>query len=245
MIKVPQIKNNVNEIIKIKNSGANTAEIYFYGDIVSDSWGAWTDEDQYPDNIKNLLKEHEGKNLDIFINSGGGSVFAGIAIYNILKRHSGYKTVHVDGIAASVASVIALAGDRVIIPKNAFFMIHKPWSRAIGNANDLRKEADVLDTVETSILNIYEEHLCEGVSRETIAEMVNEETWLTGEQAAEYFNVEVGEEQQIAACADLSRFKNAPKNITVKAAHSHDDKQNAAKAAKIKSLCISALTKGV
>ena len=73
-MKVPQIKNNVNEIIKIKNSGTNTAEIYFYGDIVSDSWGAWTDEDQYPDNIKNLLKEHEGKNLDIFINSGGGSV---------------------------------------------------------------------------------------------------------------------------------------------------------------------------
>lgn len=244
-MKVPQIKNNVNEIIKIKNSGTNTAEIYFYGDIVSDSWGAWTDEDQYPDNIKNLLKEHEGKNLDIFINSGGGSVFAGIAIYNILKRHSGYKTVHVDGIAASIASVIALTGDRIIIPKNAFFMIHKPWGRTIGNANDLRKDADVLDTVEEAMLNVYAEHLREGVSRETIAEMVNEETWLTGEQAAEYFDIEVGEEKQIAACADLSQFKNAPKSIGIKAAHSHDDKQNAAKAAKIKSLYISALTKGV
>ncbi len=113
---MPQIKNNINEIIKIKNFGANTAEIYFYGDIVSDSWGAWTDEDQYPDNIKNLLKEHEGKNLDIFINSGGGSVFAGIAIYNILKRHNGYKTVHVDGIAASVTLTTCEKKPMCLIP---------------------------------------------------------------------------------------------------------------------------------
>ena len=242
---MPQIKNNINDIIKIKNAGVNSAELYFYGDIVSDSWSAWTDEDQYPDNIKNLLKEHEGKNLDIYINSGGGSVFAGIAIYNILKRHSGYKTVHVDGIAASIASVIALAGDRVIIPKNAFLMIHKPWSHCTGNANDYRKEAEVLDTVEQSILNIYEEHLLEGVSRDTIAEMINEETWLTGEQAAAYFDIEVSDEIQIAACTDLSGFKNAPHNIKVKAVHSRDHKKNAVTAAKIKKLCISASTKGV
>lgn len=242
---MPEIKNNVNDIFKIKDSGANSAEIYFYGDIVSDAWDAWTDEDQYPDNIRNLLTEHEGKNLDIYINSGGGSVFAGIAIYNIIKRHKGYKTVHVDGLAASIASVIALAGDRVIVPKNAFLMIHKPWSLCIGNANDLRKEAETLDSIEQAILNIYQEHLRDNVDIMTIAKMVDAETWLTGEQAAEYFDIEVGEEKQIAACADLSRFKNAPKNIKVKAAHSHDDKRNAATAAKIKSLCISALAKGV
>lgn len=241
---MPQIKNNVNEVIQIKSYTSTSAEIYFYGEIVSDSWEAWTDEDQYPDNIKNLLKEHEGKNLDIYINSGGGSVFAGIAIYNILKRHSGYKTVHVDGIAASIASVIALAGDRVIIPKNAFMMIHKPWSWCIGNANDFRREAEVMDTLEQSIIGIYEEHLCEGVDIETIADMVDAETWLTGEQAAEYFNIEVGEEKQIAACADLSRFKNAPKNLQIKAEHSINHKKAAATAAKIKSLCISGMTKG-
>ncbi|WP_330594436.1 Clp protease ClpP, partial [Clostridioides difficile] len=65
--------------------------------------------------------------MNIYINSGGGSVFAGMAIYNMLKRHEGFKTVYVDGIAASIASVIALAGDRVVIPQNAYFMIHKPW----------------------------------------------------------------------------------------------------------------------
>lgn len=241
---MPQIKNNVSEVFQIKSYTGNSAEIYFYGDIVSDSWEAWTDEDQYPDNIKNLLKEHEGKNLDIYINSGGGSVFAGIAIYNILKRHSGYKTVHVDGIAASVASVIALAGDRIIIPKNAFMMIHKPWSWCIGNANDFRREAEVMDTLEQSIIGVYEEHLCEGVDIETIADMVDAETWLTGEQAAEYFNIEVGEEKKIAACADLSRFKNAPMGLQIKAEHSINHKKAAATAAKIKSLCISGMTKG-
>lgn len=241
---MPQIKNNVSEVFQIKSYTGNSAEIYFYGDIVSDSWEAWTDEDQYPDNIKNLLKEHEGKDLDIYINSGGGSVFAGIAIYNILKRHSGYKTVHVDGIAASIASVIALAGDRIIIPKNAFMMIHKPWSWCIGNANDFRREAEVMDTLEQSIIGIYEEHLCEGVDIETIVDMVDAETWLTGEQAAEYFNIEVGEEKQIAACADITRFKNAPKELQIKAEHCINHKEAAATAAKIKSLCISGMTKG-
>ena len=156
---------NINEVFQIKNQSENSADVYFYGDIVADSWDAWCDEDQYPENVKNLLSGCQDKNLNIYINSGGGSVFAGIAIYNILKRHSGNKTVHVDGLAASIASVIALAGDRVIIPRNAFLMIHKPWSHCTGNANDYRKEAEVLDTVEQSILNIYEEHLLEGVSR--------------------------------------------------------------------------------
>lgn len=242
---MPNIKNNVNEVITVKNSGYNTAEVYFYGDIVSDSWGAWTDEDQYPDNIKNLLKDCQGKDLDIYINSGGGDVFAGFAIYHILKRHNGTKTVHVDGIAASIASVIAFAGDRVIIPKNAFLMIHKPWEKFTGNANDFQKEIEILNTLERSIINIYEEHLKDGVSLDTIIQMVNDETWLTGEQAAEYFNIEICEEKQIAACADMSRFKNAPKNIKVKAESGRDDKKNAEKAEKIKLLCISGLTKGV
>lgn len=242
---MPRSKNNINDVFKIKNSSATESDIYFYGDIVSDSWEAWTDEDQYPDNVKNLLNDCNGKDLNIYINSGGGNVFAGVAVYNILKRYSGKKTVYVDGLAASVASVIALAGDRVVIPKNAFFMIHKPWSVCVGNANDMQKEIEVLNTVENSILSIYEKHIKGGISIDTIADMVNAETWLTGEQAAQYFNVEIAEEKQIAACADLSRFRNTPKNLKVRAAHSRDDKHNAATAAKIKALCISGLTKGV
>ena len=187
------------KLFTFKNETATSADLYFYGDIVSDWWGAWQDEDQYPDAVKNFLAEHQGKDLNIHINSGGGSVFAGIAIYNMLKRHSGKKTVFVDALAGSIASVIAFAGDRVVIPSNSFLMIHKPWASCVGNSDDLRKMADDLEAVETGILNIYEEHLKEGVSIDTIKEMLAAETWLNGQQAAEYFNVEIGEEKAIAA----------------------------------------------
>ena len=187
------------KLFTFKNETDTSADLYFYGDIVSDWWGAWQDEDQYPDAVKNFLAEHKGKNLNIYINSGGGSVFAGIAIYNMLKRHNGKKTVFVDALAGSIASVIAFAGDRLVIPSNSFLMIHKPWASCVGNSDDLRKMADDLEAVETGILNIYEEHLKEGVSIDTIKEMLAEETWLNGQQAAEYFNVEIGEEKAIAA----------------------------------------------
>ncbi len=187
------------KLFTFKNETATSADLYFYGDIVSDWWGAWQDEDQYPDAVKNFLAEHQGKNLNIYINSGGGSVFAGIAIYNMLKRHNGKKTVFVDALAGSIASVIAFAGDRLVIPSNSFLMIHKPWASCVGNSDDLRKMADDLEAVETGILNIYEEHLKEGVSIDTIKEMLAAETWLNGQQAAEYFNVEIGEEKAIAA----------------------------------------------
>ncbi|CEQ08627.1 putative Clp protease [[Clostridium] sordellii] len=136
--------------IEIKNQTEEKAELYFYGDIVSDSWSSWwADEDKCPQDVSDFLKELENsQNVDIYINSGGGSVFGGIAIYSMLKRHKGKKTVHVDGLAASIASVIALAGDEVIVPKYASFMIHNPlcmlWNSY--NASDLRKIASTLDS---------------------------------------------------------------------------------------------------
>ena len=112
MKKVP--KDSLKQFLSVKNETLTSADLFFYGDIVSDWLGAWNDTDQYPEAIREFLKGCEGKDLNIYINSAGGSVFAGIAIYNMLSRHKGFKTVHVDGMAASIASVIALAGDRVI-----------------------------------------------------------------------------------------------------------------------------------
>ncbi|KON71241.1 peptidase [Peribacillus butanolivorans] len=205
--------------MEIKNKTEESADLYFYGDIVSSEWGAWEQTDQYPDNIKNFLDEVKDKpNLNIYINSGGGSVFAGIAIYNMLKRHKAYKTVHVDGLAASIASVIAMAADKLIIPSNAFLMIHSPWVGAQGNAKDLRKMADDLDVMEEGILKIYQDNLKEGVDIETIKEMVHAETWMNGSVASEYFNVEVAEENKMAASASkyLDGYKNTPKNLMEK-----------------------------
>ena len=191
--------------------------MYFYGEIVSDWWGAWDDLDQYPEAIRDFLTEHEGKDLNIYVNSGGGSVFAGLAIYNMLLRHKGKKTVYVDGIAASIASVIALAGDEIIIPSNAFMMIHKPTLSCSGNADDLRKTAEDLDAVETGIINIYKAHLAEGANIETVKELVAAETWLNGEEAAKYFNITVSEAKTYAAqlAGDvMNQYRNTPKEIS-------------------------------
>lgn len=243
------METNIKDVLKIKNSTANSVDLYFYGDIVADSWGAWLEEDQYPEAVSKLLEGQDGKSLNIHINSCGGCVFAGMAIYNILKRHKGYKTVYVDGIAASIASVIAFAGDRIIIPSNAFLMIHKPWTCFEGNSEELRKTADMLDTLEEGILNVYAENLKESVNTDTIKNLVNAETWLTGAQASEYFNVEVSAEQNIIAYTTAKHFKNAPKNLINTAQYEREDKSKTAErikstAAKIKLLCISGLTEG-
>lgn len=187
---------------EVKNETEKTADLYFYGDIVSDWWGAWQDEDQYPNQVKDFLTAQAGKDLNIYINSGGGSVFAGIAIYNMLQRHATKNKVqvYVDGLAGSIASVIAFAGSEPPkIPSNAFMMIHNPWSYGEGNAAELRKMADDLDEIAVGMLNIYVNHLRDDVDIETVKELMDAETWLNGEEAAKYFNVEVTDAKEYAA----------------------------------------------
>lgn len=229
MSKVLNLKNkdaktgelkNVGKI-EIKNQTEEKAELYFYGDIVSDSWSSWwTDEDKCPQDVSDFLKSLENsQDIEIYINSGGGSVFAGIAIYSMLKRHKGKKTVHVDGLAASIASVIALAGDEVIVPKYANFMIHNPlcmlWNSY--NAIDLRKIASTLDSCKESILNIYMENVKEGVTKEELSALMDEEKWFTGESAAEIFNIKIEDEFELVACSSefLDKYKNTPENLFV------------------------------
>lgn len=210
------MKNNLKNMLEIKNFTDTTCDLYFYGDIV-DSWlGAWDDADQYPQAIKEFLDQAKDKDINIYINSGGGSVFSGMAIYNMLKRHKGYKTVYIDGLAGSIASVIALAGDKVIIPSNAYFMIHKPWCSSAGNSNELREMANTLDKIEEGIINVYSENLAEGVDIEDIKAMVNDETWLTGIEASKYFNVEVANSVQAVACASdyFDKYNKVPSDIS-------------------------------
>ena len=138
-----------------------------------------------------------------------------MAIYNMIKRHQGHKTVYVDGLAGSIASVIALAGDKVVIPSNAYMMIHKPWVSTYGNSTELRAQADVLDTIEEGIMNVYKENLKDGVDIELVREMVNNETWLTGEEALNYFNIEVSEGIDAVACVSecYEGYSKVPKTI--------------------------------
>ena len=168
------------------------AELRFYGDIVSNTWQSYYyEEDKCPQDVLEFLDELKNyESLDIYINSGGGSVHGGLAIYHLLKRYPGEKTVWVDGLAASIASVIAMAGDRLIVPATAQLMIHKPWSSVwVGTSEDYRREAQALDSCQEVITNVYMEHVLDGVSRETITDMINRETWMSGRKAAEFFKM--------------------------------------------------------
>lgn len=247
--------------LEIKNMTDVSADLYFYGDIVSDWWGAWQNEDQYPDAIKNFLSQAEGKDLNVYVNSGGGSVFAGMAIYNMIKRH-GEKNkvkVYVDGLAGSIASVIAFAGtEPPEIPSNAFLMIHKPWGAISGNADEMRKMADDLDKIQTGIMNVYEDHLAEGVTIDQVETLVNAETWLDGKEAAKYFNIaQTDAADYVAAVGDYldyagklpEKFKSHQKQPeqTPKGPTPEEQAKAAADAEKrnqIKRLCIEGMTKG-
>ena len=122
-----------------------------------------------------------------------------------------------DGVAASIASVIALAGDRVVVPSNAFLMIHKPWTYAAGNAIDFQKTED-LDNIESGIMNVYKENLKEGVEIEEIQQLVDAETWLSGEEAEKYFKIEVVEAKEVATCSSdyFDKYQKTPSKVVAK-----------------------------
>ena len=208
-MKVINFKNKANKTVgklEIKNINGNSS-IRFDGDIVDSDWDKWNDTDSCPSDVLEALNGLTG-DLDIYINSGGGSVFSGMSIYNILSRYKGHKTVYVDGLAGSIASVIAMAGDKIVMPKNSFLMIHKPLCMVGGNANDFRKMADTLDTIEQGIINVYATKLKDGANIDDIKSMVNDETWLTGEQASQYFNIEVSEANNAIAFIRKNDFQN-------------------------------------
>ena len=208
-MKTINFKNKANKTVgklEIKNINGNSS-IRFDGDIVDSDWDKWNDTDSCPADVLEALNGLSG-DLDIYINSGGGSVFSGMSIYNILSRYQGSKTVYVDGLAGSIASVIAMAGDKIVMPKNSFLMIHKPLCMVGGNANDFRKMADTLDTIEQGILNVYATKLKDSANIDDIKSMVNNETWLTGEQAAQYFNIEVTEANNAIAFIQKNDFQN-------------------------------------
>lgn len=219
-MKVIDKQDNLKNLLELKNVTEESADLYFYGDIVSSWWGAWDDTDQYPESVKNFLAGAKGKNLNIHINSGGGSVFAGITIFNMIKNHEGTKTVYIDGIAASIASVIALAGDKVIMRTGSSLMVHKPSYGIYGyyNSNDFKKLASDLDVIQECIMQVYKEKLKEDVDLSTIEKLVNEETYLTSEEAEKYFNVEIEIGLEAVACNSeyLERFANIPVSLREK-----------------------------
>lgn len=158
---------------------SNNQELILDGPIASDTW--WGDE-VTPDLFREELKQHAG-DLTVVINSPGGDVFAGLAIYNALVNHNGNVTVRVDGLAASIASVIAMAGDKIIMSPGSMIMIHRPSVYAAGTVDDMEKAKDVLVKIEEGITPIYAKRT--GLSDEKIAELLEAETWMLADKAVE------------------------------------------------------------
>ena len=200
------------------NAKNDRAELYFYGDIVSSTWESYYfEEDKCPQDIADFLADLDSfQEIDVYINSGGGSVDGGMAIYSILKRHPGKKVAHVDGLAASIASVIMFACDKVIVPSNSQIMIHKPWTCTMGNADDMRKCAETLDSCQAAITAAYMQHVQEGITEEQITEMINAEKWMTGTEASKYFDIVVEEGIKVAASCKseyFDRYRHTPEAL--------------------------------
>jgi ATP-dependent Clp protease protease subunit len=151
----------------------------------------------------------EGTPLDLRLNSPGGSVFDAVAIHNALKRHEGTVTVWIDGIAASAASYIAMAGDEIVMPENAFLMIHDPSGLVMGTAEDMRAMAEALDKVKGSLVSGYAAK--SGRTPEEVSALMGAETWFDASDAvAQGFADRLIEPVRIAARFDIGRFRNAP-----------------------------------
>ena len=169
----------------------STLDLYIYGDVEPDGYDFWTDEVIRSETSANTFRAEldarpDVSQINIYINSYGGSVFEGTAIYNQLKRHPAHKTVYIDGFACSVASVIAMAGDEIVMPRNALMMVHNMWMYAQGNAAELRKAADDLDKINEAGRAAYLEKAGDKLTPEMIAELEDGETWLTAEECISY-----------------------------------------------------------
>lgn len=166
-------------------------ELYLYGDIREDYFDFWTWEKVESTTsaayVKKAIDEAGSvAEINVYINSCGGSVMEGVAIYNILKRSSAFVTVYIDAFAYSVASVIAMAGDKVVMPSNTTMFIHNAWIIASGNSTELRKTADDLDVINESTKASYLAKAGDKLSKDVLSELMDKETFLNATDAYKY-----------------------------------------------------------
>jgi ATP-dependent Clp endopeptidase proteolytic subunit ClpP len=190
-------------------AAAGAAEIWIYEEI--GFWG--TNANDFAAELKALTGIND---INLHINSPGGSVWDGTAIYNLLKNHPAQVTAYIDGIALSMASVIAMAADLIIMPENAMMMIHNPLMMAQGDAAQLRKNADLLDKTKSALISAYVNRT--GLPEQQISDMMDAETWMTGTEAVALgFADETGPAIAVAAHAvgfDLSKFEHTPEILS-------------------------------
>jgi len=170
---------------------AEALSIKIYDEIGDDGWGGGITTET----INEQLQNANDKPLNIYINSYGGEVFEGFAIYNTLKNYKGYKTVYVDGIAASIASVIAMCGNKVVMNKASMLMVHNASGLAYGNADEMKKVVNALEQINEVIRGVYMAKT--GMDEDTIKNLMDNETYLKPQEALDYgFIDEILEEEK-------------------------------------------------
>lgn len=209
--KLLDFKAKSGQPFKIVSKSATKAEIILYGTIGGGWFGDGITAKQFSDELKAL--DSSVNEITVRINSPGGSVFEGITIYNRLKQHKAKIIVHIDALAASIASIIALAGDEIIVGEGAFYMIHLPWTYAAGDRKELDNVIESLMNIEEQMISIYSKRT--GLDRHEIKKLMEDETWMDADTAIEkgFVDSKADESLPIAASAMKSDwFKKAPKN---------------------------------
>ena len=183
----------------IQNKAGETADIYIFDEIGT-----------YGVTAQDFISEIKGLKdmpINLRINSLGGDVFDGMAMYNVIKRREAKTTVYIEGIAASIATIIALGADEVIMAENSLFMIHNAWGGTSGEAKDMRKTAQTLDKITSELTDIYVKKT--GLSYDALAEMMDEESWLNAQEAFDLGFIDtISDSIKVAAKYDVSKFKN-------------------------------------
>ncbi len=192
------------------DKAGDTAEIYLYDQIGLDSWtGDGITAKQFAKDLKALGSV---KNITVKINSPGGDVFDGEAIYNELRDHPATINVRVMSLAASIASLIAMAGDTIEMQANSKIMVHKAWAFSMGNSDDMKKMANILDVIDESLVQAYVKRT--GQTEAKIRQMLTAETWMVAADAVSlgFADSVIPEKEHVAAKFKLmAAFKNAPK----------------------------------
>lgn len=210
---------------RVQAKKGTVAEVFIYDQIGKNFFGEGIGADDFIKELK-ALGLQAGDELKVRINSPGGNVFEGITIHNYLRTLKSKVTVIVDGVAASIASVIAMAGDRIEMPKNAMMFIHNPHMLAIGDANAMRKAADDLDQIRESMAATYMRRIDGKTTREQLIAMLDAETWLTAEESvAKGFADVVDEPVRAAALAQFDFAQYGYKVPQAIAAAKRDDSQ--------------------
>jgi ATP-dependent Clp protease, protease subunit len=220
--------------IEVINKTPDEADVTIYGYITDEKW---FDEDVTPKDFKATMdKLKTAKKVNVLINSGGGGVFAGMAIYNILRSHPAETIGKVQGVAASIASVILQGCNTRIVPKSGYVMIHNPMASAFGDAAEMRKIADALEKFKDGIVSTYTDRT--KVNEKEIRSLMDAETWMTGEEAVVFGFADVMDDVNAVNAIvredgkaiingqeiDPSRFRSFPKDkISKENAKQHED----------------------